>query len=171
MTIPIEDSEPLYRPGRPLHGLSAAELFVVASVRLWVVDVSKTRADPSDWPDWRRGMTVAGLDGEAIAAFDIAMRVIGLTAREPLPVCPPACPRLGRGEAMVLSALALAQDDDRGGLEWQLAGMLCPTGVRIARWPLAQLSGALAEVGLTLPARRIDAGCASERLPADATIH
>lgn len=155
MTSIVSHLSPLYRPGMPLAGFCAAELFVAASVRLWAIEEARCTYEGPDWPDWRRGMSIAGLPEETSGAFDTMMRIIGVCALDPLPVRPPPCPRLGAGEALVLASLQLAQTEAQGDLRFLLASALCPTGVRLVLGPIEAVADALTGSGLKLGPRDV----------------
>lgn len=158
MTTIVSHFSPRYRPGMPLAGFCAAELFVAASVRLWAIEEARSRYEGQDWPDWRRGMSLAGLAEETSAAFDTMMRIIGVCALDPLPVRPPPCPRLGAGEALVLASLQHAQAGEGGDLRFVLASTLCPTGVRLVLGPVEAVADGLGARGLKLGPRHVPGG-------------
>lgn len=138
----------VYATDMPLAHLRTAELFVVCSLRLWVLG---WRDRDAVSPDWRKGFAVAGIAGDGEAAFDELLRVVATTAVRSLDVRCKRCARLGEDEAWLLQLLSLLQRDRIAEAAAILSHWLPPSAVRLATGPAQVAAAALVASGLALP--------------------
>lgn len=139
--------QPIYDDATRLSELGTAEMFMVAALRLWVVN---QRAPNARFPDWRHGFKAARVD-DAAAAFDVLMHVVGTAARRDLHVRHLSCALLGSDEAWLLTALGLIQSERFAEAEASLGDSLPATALRVAAPQLLQLATAMANAGLRIP--------------------
>ncbi|MCC7047830.1 MAG: hypothetical protein IT562_14040 [Alphaproteobacteria bacterium] len=144
--------------------LRTAELLVLAAGRFWVAHY----LDPSGTDErWREGFRVAGLDHPTAEAFDALFNAFAGGATRAICFHCPACPRLGDDEAMLIQALAHLQRRRETPARRILEAWLAPAALRVAFAHAQEVARAMAEVGLRLPPRDIDATEIHEFLTSD----
>lgn len=154
---------PAYPSETPLQRLSAAELFVVCTLRFWVADY---RDGDCEYASWRRGFAHARISGEGAEGFDALLWVIAASARRTLDVRDVRCPKLGDDEARLLQLTGSLQQDRLAEAVAVLSDWLPPAGVRLALGPAQRLASALAERALRIPDRRTDPSMFDGGMPA-----
>jgi len=122
----------LYTSTELLSELRTGEIFLVCSLRLWVLSHC---SDPGAYPDWREGFQRAGIGCAGAIRFDNLCRIIATTAQRTLHVRSIYCARLGEDEALFLSLLGLLQHDRDLDAEAILRGWCPPAAVRVAMTP------------------------------------
>lgn len=134
------------------EALDPAESVLLLGLRGWVADLRKAE-DPM--PRLMESMAEAGVP-PAAASLDLFMRVIGRTARRPVELGCPHCPRLAPDEQRLLHAARLAQGCEPGLAEDALrADLLSETGAAFALGPLQGLGEIFLEAGLRLRPRSL----------------
>jgi hypothetical protein len=152
--MPASCPPPVYAEDQPLIELGAAELFVVAALRLRVVICR----DPAGvHPDWRRAFALAGIAESGAPAFERFFEIVAQTARRSLDVRCPRCRQLGRDEGLLLQLVSLLQRDEIAPAEAVLADWLPAAAARLALPPVRAFAAALATAGLTVPRRHAEA--------------
>lgn len=132
-----------------LGELKTAELFVVSSLRLWVM----SHSGPVDaYPDWREGLHRARIGTAGAVGFDTLCRILATTALRSLDVRSLTCKRLGEDEAWMLSLLGQLQHDRVGDAERILSSWCPPSAARLAITPARAFATALCARRLRLPA-------------------
>ena len=148
----------VYAANEPLQRLGTAELFVVSSLRLWVLP----HRDPTGiHPDWRRGFVAAGIEETGAPDFDRLFTTIATAARRSLDVRCLRCARLGADEGLLLQLLSLLQRDRVAAASPIIADWLLLAAARMALPPARGYAAALQEGGLTIPLRHREAAGAS----------
>jgi hypothetical protein len=138
---------PAYAADAPVAELRTAELFVVSSLRLWVLP----HTDPGGLhPDWRMGFHCAGIEDDGADAFDAMLHAIASNAVQTLDVRCPRCPRLGEDEAWLLQLAGTLQRRQLRDAVAILGGWLSPAAVRIAVECADRFAAGLAASGLHL---------------------
>ncbi|MBN8901990.1 MAG: hypothetical protein BGO51_08930 [Rhodospirillales bacterium 69-11] len=144
---------PLPAPAYPAEAaaLDRAECVLLVALRWWVA----ARRDGEDpLPRLCQGLGTAGAH-DAAFSVDALMNVIGRTARRPIAVHCPRCPRLSSDEVSLLHAASLAQAGDAPCAERALrTALLSAQGAEFALGPLEGLAILFAEAGLRLRRRR-----------------
>jgi hypothetical protein len=130
--------------------LTPVERTVLRALRLWVA-AFRRGADPR--PDVLAAMAEGGASGDAALSVDALLAVAARTARRPLDLRCPACPRLSDDEATLLHAAALAQRGDTEGAESALRPLLSDAGASFAVGPLEGLGTLLGAARQRLPLR------------------
>jgi hypothetical protein len=152
-----------FAPATRLDELGIGELFVVSSMRLWLL--SHSDAD-FDYPDWRQGFQRARIGTEGALGFETLCRLLATSAIEPLVVHRLHCPALATHEWWCLQALYLLQRDCYSGAETLLMHRCRPSVARLALSPATSLARALRMRALWIACR---ASC--EGNPPAASIH
>ena len=132
------------------EALDRAEGVVLTGMRKWVAEL-KRGADPMR----RLRQDMAGLGApDAALSLDQFLHIVARTARRPVDMRCPRCPRLSEDEQRLLHAAALAQAGESGRAERTLrCGLLSPPGAEFALGPLEGLGELLLGIGLALPRR------------------
>jgi hypothetical protein len=129
----------------PLKKLNTAELFVVSSLRLWMLP----HYDPVHvYPDWRVGFVRAGIDTDGEMGFHTFCEMLAAGAFEPLRVLALYCPCLGEHEAWPLRMVRLLQQEQLTATETLLAQRCTPSAARLALAPARDFARALSARGL-----------------------
>jgi hypothetical protein len=145
---------PVYASNTPLAELCTAELFVMSSLRLWVLPYT----DPAGrHPDWRHGFARAGIAEAGADGFDALFQIVASTARRSLDVRSPRCTRLGEDEAWLLQLTSLLQQRRSLDTAAILGDWLPSAAVRMAMEPAERFAASLTERGLHLPYRHAEA--------------
>lgn len=148
---PPPTPDPTYETDTPLTRLQTPELFLLSSLRLWMAAF----VDPAgQHPDWREGMTAAGVEHRGVPAFEGFWRILAAEPLRALDLRCPTCPGLGEDEGRFLQAVQLLQARCYDEALATLADWLPPAALRKAILPLRALARCLGEAGLTLPDRR-----------------
>ncbi|MDO9714243.1 hypothetical protein [Paracraurococcus lichenis] len=142
---------------RVLHGypgtveaLDPAETLLLHGLRGWLADLRQSR-DPL--PRLGGSMAAAGIP-PAAASLDMLMRVLARTARRPVQIGCPQCPRLTADEQRLLHAARLAQGGETGlAAEVLQDGFLSGIGAGFALGPLQGLGALFLAAGLALRPR------------------
>ncbi len=153
---------PVYPPDTPLRDLATAELFVVCSLRLWVLAY---RDPEGETTDWRRGFVHAGIDVAGANGFDALFRIVAAMARRSLDVRCPLAAHLGRDEAWLLRLVSLLQRLRIAESEAILGDWLPPGAARGALAPAQKFAWALAASGLPVPLRHCEAASLERLTP------
>jgi hypothetical protein len=132
----------------PLARLTAPELFVITSIRLWVAPF---RHPSTALPDWQEGFHCANLDQDATASFDTLIRIVAASSRRNLDIRWHCCPHLGEAESCLLHCLALWQRKRLNESLMFMAQWLSPPAARVALEPGKRLAASLLKVGLIVP--------------------
>jgi hypothetical protein len=144
----------VYKENAPLAELATAELLAVATIRLWALPFK----DPeTSHPDWRAGLSAAGIEDEGVPAFDILFRIVIQASLRPLDVRCPRCARLGQDEAWLLQLVSLLQRDRLGEAAAVLEEWIPPAARRMAMLPAKGFADALSGAGLRIPLRHREA--------------
>jgi hypothetical protein len=155
--MPITRPTPVYAVNEPLADLRTAELFVISSLRLWVLP----HRDPTGvHPDWRGGFVAAGIDDFGAPAFDGLFQIVAATARRSLDVRCLRCARLGEDEGFLLQLLSLLQRERTEAASAILRDWLPSAAARLALLPAQGFARALMEGGLSIPVRHAEAASA-----------
>ncbi len=155
--MPIARPTPVYAANEPLADLRTAELFVVSSLRLWVLP----HRDPTGiHPDWRGGFVAAGIDDVGVPAFDGLFQIVAAAARRSLDVRCLRCARLGEDEGFLLQLLSLLQRERAVAANAILGDWLPPAAARMALLPARGFAMALADGGIAIPLRHVEAASA-----------
>ncbi len=145
---------PAYAEETGLAGLTTAELLPIVTLRLFAMP---WREPDQVQPDWRAGLTVAGLQDKGVSAFDRLFQIVVAAPLRLLDVRCPRCAYMGADEGRLLQLMSFLQRGRAGGGESILKEWLPATVARLAL-PAAQvLADALAEVGLRVPLRHAEA--------------
>jgi hypothetical protein len=148
---------PVYASNTALAALCTAELFVVSSLRLWVLPYT----DPAgQHPDWRHGFARAGIAETGADGFDALFRIVASMARRSLDVRCPRCARLGGDEAWLLQLASLLQQRHSLDAAAILGDWLPLATVPMAMAPAERFAVGLTERGLHLPYRHAEAATA-----------
>ena len=135
-----------------VDALDQAEGVFLLTIRSWVA-AARGAEDPM--PCLRQTLAAVGAV-DAAASVDTLMRVIARTARRPVGLGCPRCPRLSPDEQRLLHAARLAQGGEARLAEEALrAGMLSEAGAEFALGPLEGLGEIFAEAGLRLRPRSL----------------
>jgi hypothetical protein len=127
--------------------LDEPELLLLLGLRCWVSDL---RAAVDPLPRLHEAMAAVGAP-DAAASLDMLMRVVARTARRPLGIGCPHCPRLAPDEQRLLHAARLAQGREAWLAEEALrTGLLSDVGAEFALGPLQGLGELLAAAGFRL---------------------
>lgn len=137
--------EPLHPAETPMAALRTAELFVVASARLWVAGL---RDPEGNHPDWQPGFRAAAIEAYGAAGFDGLFTIVAGNAARGLDIRCPRCPRLGGDEAHLLHLLGLLQQQRNDGAAAMLADWLPPAAARAALPAAEAFAHGLAGSGL-----------------------
>jgi hypothetical protein len=138
---------PRFLPESPTgtEALDPAGSVFLLGLRWWVADM-KQGHDPL--VRLRQTMDIAGAP-DAAYSVDYLMGVVLRTARRPIQIGCPRCPRLSRDERRLIHAASLAQAGETSQAEGALrAGMLSPSGAEFALGPLEGLGELMANAGL-----------------------
>jgi hypothetical protein len=123
-----------------LKNLNTAELFVVSSLRLWMLP----HYDQEHWyPDWRAGFARARIDSDGELGFHIFCEMLAAGRLEPLRVRALLCPRLGEDEAWPLRIVGLLQQDQLTGAQSILTQHCAASAGRLALAPARDFARAL----------------------------
>ncbi|MBN8875036.1 MAG: hypothetical protein J0H67_19540 [Rhodospirillales bacterium] len=147
---------PLPAPAYPGEAadLDRAECVLLIALRWWV---AARREGEDPLPRLCQGLDTAGAH-DAAFSVDALMSVVGRTARRPIAVHCPRCPRLSSDEVSLLHAASLAQEGQSARAERALrSALLSAQGAEFALGPLEGLATLFAEAGLTLRRRRAPA--------------
>ena len=137
----------VYAPNMRLSELSAPEVFVVSSLRLWLLP----HCCPTlSYPDWRMGFARAGIRCAGALGFNTFCGILATSATEPLQVRSLECPHLGEHEAWLLEIISLLQSNLRSSAEVLLARRCARSGARLALPPVEAFADALAAQRLWL---------------------
>jgi hypothetical protein len=128
--------------------LRTAEIFVVASVRLWAAPY---RDPAGDHPGWQNGFAAARISGDGVTGFDTLFRILVAGHRRCLDVRCLRCGRLGQDEALMFELVGLLQQIRIDGALAILSEWLPPAAVHMALLPAQRFAAALAEAGLVIP--------------------
>ena len=142
---------PRYLPETPFERLTTSELLVMTTLRLWALP---HRAPEQSHPDWRGGLSAAGLGGDAVDSFDLLLRMVVCTTMRPLDVRCPGCPGLGLDEGIFLQALSHLQQRREASAANLLADWMPPAAVRLAMPHARTLARLLLDRGLLLDRHR-----------------
>ena len=137
----------------PLARLTAPELFVITSVRLWVAPF---RHPSIAVPDWQEGFHYANLDQAAAPSFDTLIRIIAASSRRNLDVRWHCCPLLGEAESRLLYSIALLQRKRLDESYAFISEWLSPPAARVALDPGERLAISLLKAGLAVPLGRLE---------------
>lgn len=129
-----------FLPSASLNELSVAELFVVCSLRLWLLPHCDSH---SRYPDWRRGFLRAGIETEGARSFDRLCHILATSTLEPFLVHRLHCPVLAEHEVWFLQVLGLAQCAQLSAAQTCLTRYCAPTGARLALQPAQTVARAL----------------------------
>ena len=141
----------------PLAKLTAPELFMITSTRLWVAPY---RHPSVALPGWREGFANAQLDQNAAASFDTLIRIVAASSRTALDIRWHCCPHLGEAESFLLLCLALWQRKRFNESLAFVGQWLSPPAARVVIDPGDRLAIALLKVGLIVPL-----GCLESEFP------
>jgi hypothetical protein len=131
--------------------LNPAENVLLVAIRGWVAACRKAD-DPM--PPLRQELTRAGAP-EAAISIDALMAIIGRTARQPIEVRCPRCPKLAIDEKHILHAAWAAQERRVHHADGLLRGaLLLGEGAAFALGPLEGIAVLFAKAGLVFPQRR-----------------
>jgi hypothetical protein len=161
-------------PELTVSSLKTAELFALATARLWV---ARCLNPDRPTPDWDGGFAVAGLEPGCAASFDALFRAIAAGARRDMEFHCPSCPRLAADEAQYLHMLALFQQGRTLEAGTILEDWLTPSALRMALSPAFRFALALTWAGLNLPLRQVEqlptenGNCAFDTDPGARLIH
>lgn len=123
-----------------LKKLNTAELFVVSSLRLWMLP----HYDPAhEYPDWRVGFLRANIDFDGETGFHTFCEMLAGGALEPLRVQALHCPCLGDHEAWPLRVVSLVQQDQLTAAQNILTQHCAPNAARLAIPPARDFARAL----------------------------
>jgi len=142
----------------PLARLTAAELLLIASTRLWVAPY---RRPEIALPDWQEGFASAHLDPNATRAFDTLIRIVAASSRSALDIRWHCCPLLGEAESFMLNCLGLWQRKRFNESYAFVSQWLSPPAARVAIDPGEKLAVSLLRAGLVVPV-----GCPEMESPA-----
>src|SRR5581483_6075138 len=140
----------VYPTNTPVEDLQVAEMFLVATLRLWA---APHRDPAATHPHWRTGFSAGGLDDDGASAFDGLLRVIAIATRRPLDIRCVKCPRLGEDEASFLQLIGLIQRGCKVGADLILAEWLPPAAARTALSYAVIVAMALRGRDLVVPQR------------------
>jgi hypothetical protein len=160
MAIPLP--APVYAQNAPVEALQTAEHFVLCTTRLWVARY----VDPSggvDLPNLAEGF-VAARAAEGQAPFEAFFHILAVGARRSLDIRCMKCPCLGEDEARLLQAVSLLQHQRPVAASAILAQWLEPAPARLSLEPLARFAYALADAGLTVARRHMEAAFAGQHV-------
>jgi hypothetical protein len=149
--MPEHRLHPAYVTDAHLIELRTAELFVVASVRLWAAPY---RDPAGDHPGWQHGFAAARIGGDGVAGFDTLFRIVVAAHRRCLDVRSLRCGRLGRDEALLLQLVGVLQQARIDDALTVLAEWLPAAALHLALLPAQRFAAGLAEAGLLVPDRR-----------------
>jgi hypothetical protein len=145
---------PVYAPNTPLADLCTAELFVVASSRLWPLPF----LDPARvHPDWRQGFACAGIGKDGVESFDALLHILATAAPQGLDVRCPRCAHLGEDEGRLLQLTSLFQQRRGDDATAILGDWLPPSAARIAVASAQRFATALTSSRLRIPHRHAEA--------------
>jgi hypothetical protein len=140
-----------------LKKLNTAELFVVSSLRLWMLP----HYDPvHEYPDWRVGFLRANIDFDGETGFHTFCEMLAGGALEPLRVQALHCPCLGDHEAWPLRVVSLVQQDQLTAAQNILTQHCAPNAARLAIPPARDFARALSARRLWVSSH-FDYPCAS----------
>ena len=132
----------------PLARLTAAELFLITSTRLWVMPYRQRQAG---LPDWQEGFVCARLDPDASGSFDTLIRIMAASSPNALDIRWHCCPHLGEAESLLLLCLALWQRKRFHESYTFVAQWLSPPAARVAIDPGERFAASLLKAGLIVP--------------------
>jgi hypothetical protein len=141
---------PVYPPNSPIAALQTAEMFLVATLRLWA---APHRNPTETHPHWHQGFEAAGLEDTGTSAFDAFFRIGAAAARRPLDVRCVRCAHLGEDEAWFLQLIGLLQRNRTREAEAILATWLPPTASRAAMPYAVIVAAAMVDHRLRVPHR------------------
>jgi hypothetical protein len=153
MAIPLP--APVYPRNAPVEALQTAEHFVLCTTRLWVarhVDAERRRA----LPPLADGFAAASAEA-ALPPFETFFHLVAAGAQRSLDIRCMKCPCLGDDEARLLQAVSLLQQQRPSVVGAILADWLPPGLADLALAPLAGFAYALADAGLTVARRHVEA--------------
>lgn len=136
---------------QPDRALQTAEMFLVATLRLWA---APHRNPTETHPHWHQGFEAAGLEDTGTSAFDAFFRIVATAARRPLDVRCVRCAHLGEDEAWFLQLIRLLQRNHMMEAEAILATWLPPTASRAAMPYAAIVAAAMAGLACACPIGR-----------------
>lgn len=143
-------SQAAHTSGMPISGLRTAEMLIIVSLRLFVLQWRK----PSQAnPNWREGLQAGKLPPWGITAFERLLHIFPAATRRPLDVCDLHCPWLSSDEGRFLWIMSLFQHSLNVEAESMLEEWLPPTAFRLASYPAASLASALQRANLIIPLR------------------
>lgn len=141
---------PLFCSERPLTHLSAAEMFLVAALRL--------SAAPADLgSDWRDGFRAADIHNTGTPCFEALLSIVRVAARRCLDVRHIHCPILGLDEERFIQLVGFLQQAQSKQAFDILSDWLFPAAARMAIEPATGLANALTSAGLSIPMRKTGA--------------
>lgn len=123
-----------------LKKLNTGELFVVSSLRLWMLP----HYDPEHgYPDWRLGFVHARIDADGEIGFHTFCEMLAAGAFEPLRVQALHCSCLGEHEAWPLRVVSLLQQNQLTAAQNILTQRCAPSAARLALAPARDFARAL----------------------------
>lgn len=135
-----------------VEALDEPETVLLGGLRGWVAALRRSE-DPR--PVLGGLLAEAGAPAAA-APLDMVLRIVARTARHPVGIACPHCPRIAPDEQRLLHAVRLVQGGEGGLAEETLRdGLLSPTGAGFAMVPLRGLGRGLVEAGLVLCPRSL----------------
>ena len=141
---------PPYVAEMPLAGLKTAELFLLATLRLWLAAHRRAQV-----PDWRQGLAAAGLMEDGAPDFDMTLRILIAGCRT-LDSRPTGHPRLSADEARLLRLFGALQRGATGEAVEILQAWLPSKPLRWLLRYARSFVGAMAAQSLTLPDRIVE---------------
>ena len=132
-------------PTQSLGDLFTAELFVVSSLRLWMLSHRNARVG---YPDWHQGFLSAGICSVGAVAFDTVCRIVSTTVLRRLDIRSLCCARLGEDEAAFLRIIGMLQRDRVRDAEWVFSGWCPASAARLAVTPARAFASVLGCRGL-----------------------
>jgi hypothetical protein len=144
----VRYAEDCYAANALVEELSAAELLLVATLRLYAL---QCRDPAGDHPDWRDGLRAAVIAECGVPAFNALFNIISVAALRPLDVRCPHCCFLGEDEANFLRLEGLMQRAQTEAAAAILASWLPNSAARMAMLPAQGLANAMLRGGLIIP--------------------
>jgi hypothetical protein len=139
----------VYPADTPIAELQTAEMFLVATLRLWAAP----HRDPTEHhAHWHQGFAAARLE-DGMTAFDALLRIVATAAQRLLDVRCVHCLHLGEDEAWFLQLISLLQRNRRQDAAMIMADWLPPAAARVALPYGIVLAAAMEGHGLTVPHR------------------
>jgi hypothetical protein len=145
----------VYPADMPLSLLRTAELLPVVTLRLFALPWC---APGEHHPDWRDGLSAAGIGETGVPAFHALFTLVATTPRRALDVRCRHCRRLGHDEGLLLRLISLLQSGWAPDASAILEDWLPPAAARMAMLPAHGLADAMKTKGLVVPLRHREAG-------------